>query len=160
LLGLLALGGCFPLPTFDGDKSLALVSNNPFGAEAPPAAPTRANYAPASQETSLRVDKIGKTLVEANKQIGLRPLFGTIGVEQIEVFHVDFSLVYVTEGLVKKCSSDAELAAVLAAELGKMVAERESRTSPDVRNPDKMPPIRLPVGANIQGREADFTAVA
>ena len=48
-----------------------------------------------------------------------------------------------------------------AVELGKNgFADREARTSPEVRNPEKMPPIRLPVGNNVPGRDSDFTAVA
>jgi hypothetical protein len=158
LVGMLLIGGCFPL--VEGDKTTALVSNNPFGAEPPPPAPTKANYAPADERVSRRVDKIGRDLLAANKQIGLKPLFATIGVEQPEVFHIETNMVYVTEGLVKQCRTDAELAALLSVELGRMVAEREARTSPEVRNPDKMPPIRVPVGNNAQGRETDFTTVA
>jgi hypothetical protein len=158
LLGVLVVGGCFPL--LEGDKTTALVSNNPFGAEAPPKAPTRASYAPADEKVSRRVDKVGRDLLAANKQIGLKPVFATIGVEQPEVFHIETSVVYVTEGLVKQCKSDPELAAVLSVELGRMVAEREARTSPEVRSPEKMPPIRVPVGNNAQGRETDFTTVA
>lgn len=155
---LLACAGCFSLD--ETDKTTALVSNNPFGVEAPPAAPTKANYAPASQEVSLRVDRIGRELLCANPQIGLQPLFATIGAVQPEVFHLQSNLIYVTEGLVKQCRSNADLAAVLAAELGKMVAERESRLSPEVRHPDKLAPIRMPVGNGIGGREPDLTAVA
>jgi predicted Zn-dependent protease len=87
-------------------------------------------------------------------------LFATIGVPQLEVFHVDTGLIYVTEGLVKQCKSDAELAAVLAIELGKMIAEREARTSADVRSSEKMAPIRVGIGNNAQGRESDMTAMA
>src|SRR5687768_2038812 len=122
-VGLFLVGGCLPFDLAEGDKT-ALVSNNPFGAEAPPTTKAKANYAPASQEVSLRVDKIGRDVLTANPQIGLKPLFATIGAPQPEVFHVDNRLVYVTEGLVKQCRSEAELAAVLSAELGKMVAER------------------------------------
>src|SRR5438045_1847985 len=141
LAGMLVIGGCFPLPLVEGDKTVTLVGNNPFGTEPPPAASTRASYAPASQETSRRVDKVGKSLLAANQQIPLRPLFATIGVEQIEIFHVNAEMVYVTEGLAKQCKSDRELAAVLAVELGRMVAEREARMSAEVRNPERMPPI-------------------
>jgi hypothetical protein len=158
LVGLLLIGGCFPL--VEGEKTTALVSNNPFGVEPPPKAPTRATYAPANETVSRRVDKVGRDLLAANKQLGLKPVFATIGVEQPEVFHIDTSWVYVTEGLVKQCKSDPELAAVLSVELGRMVAEREARTSPEVRNPEKLPPIRVPVGNNAQGRETDFTTLA
>jgi hypothetical protein len=159
VVGMLVMSGCFPFQ-FEGDKGTALVSHNPFGAAAPPAAPTKASYAPAAQEVSLRVDKVGRELVVANEQIGLRPLFGTIGAEQPEIFHIGTDFVYVTEGLVKQCTSNAQLAAVLAVELGKMVADREARAGSESRNPDKLPPIRLPVGNNVQGRESDLTAVA
>jgi hypothetical protein len=160
VLGLLMLSGCFPMPLTEADRAMALVSNNPFGAEAPPAAPTRANYAPGDQELTKRVIKAGNELLTANPQIALRPLFATIGVEQMEIFHVDTSLVYVTAGLVKQCRSNAELAAVLAAELGKMVAEREAKVGPDARSPEKLAPIRLQGGNGLQGRDTDMTAVA
>jgi predicted Zn-dependent protease len=157
LLGLLVVSGCFPLH-FDGDKTTALVSNNPFGVEAPPPAPTKASYAPATQEVSLRVDKIGRELVAANDRIAPRPLFGTIGAAQSEIFHIGTDVVYVTEGLVKQCKSNAELAAILAVELGKIVAEREARAGSGTA--ERMPPIRMPVGNNVQGRDSDLTAVA
>jgi len=158
LAGILAVCGCFP-PLLDTDKPTSLVHNNPFGAEPPPAASTRASYAPAGEETARRVDKVGKDLIEANKQIPVRPLFGTIGVQEIEVFHVGMNMVYVTEGLVKQCKTNAELAAVLSAELAKMVAEREAHLSPELRNPDRMPPIRLPQGNNV-GSDGNMTAMA
>ncbi len=159
LLGLVAVGGCFSPSGQDGDR-VSLVSNNPFGLEAPAAATTHASYTQASQEISLRVDKLGKDLIEANKEIGVRPLFGTIGSEKAEVFHVGTRIVYVTSGLVNRCSSSAELAAVLALELGKMVAEREAHTSPEVRSPEQRPPIRLPVGNGVGPGQPDLTAVA
>lgn len=155
VLALLAMTGCFQFP--DSDRR---VSDNPFGVESPPARPTKVAHSPASKEVGLRVDKIGNDILLANKQIAMKPLFITIGAPQPEVFHVDTSTVYVTEGLVKQCKSDAELAAVLSLELGKMVADREARTSPDVRNPQRQPPIRMPVGSGVQRGEADLTAVA
>ncbi len=159
LLALFLIAGCFPAQIFEGDKT-ALVGDNPFGVEAPPPAPTKASYAPADQKISEQVYKLGKELLIANPQITLRPLFATIGVPQLELFHVDVNLVYITEGLVKQCKSDAELSAVLAVELAKMVAEREARTSADVRSPEKMPPIRVGIGNNAQGRDSDMTAMA
>ena len=141
------------------DKA-ALVPDNPFGVEAPPPTKTKANYAPAAQEVSLRVDKVGRDILAANNQLGLKPLFATIGAPQPEIFHVETRLVYVTEGLVRQCRSNADLAAVLSLELGKMIAEREARTSPTVRRPEQKMPIQLPVGSGVQGREADLTSVA
>jgi hypothetical protein len=157
LLGSLILSGCFPFH-FEGENKTALVSNNPFGVEAPPPATTKASYAPAAQEVSLRVDKIGRELIAANDRIAPRPLFGTIGAAQPEVFHIRTDVIYVTEGLVKQCKSNAELAAILAVELGKMVADRE--VSAGSGPAERMPPIRMPVGNNVQGRDSDLTAVA
>src|ERR1700733_1932795 len=107
LLSLIVIGGCFSLPTGDGDK-INLVSNNPFGVEAPPAAATKASYPPASNEISLRVDKVGRDLLAANPQIALKPLFGTINAEPLEVFHVETRIIYVTKGVVDKCKTDPE----------------------------------------------------
>ncbi len=151
--------GCLPLDLTD-QRSTALVSNNPFGVQASPTTQAKANFAPASQEVSLRVDQVGREILAANPQIGLRPLFATIGAPQPELFHVDAKLVYVTEGLVKQCKTNAELAALLSFELGRMVAEREARTSPEVRNPERLPPIQLPTGNASQGLPTDQIALA
>ena len=159
LLALIALGGCVPAQILDGEKT-AQVADNPFGVQPPPAAPTKVSYAPADQKTAEQVYRVGKELLVANPQIALRPLFGTIGVPQLEIFHVDNGMVYVTEGLVKQCKSDADLAAVLAVELGKMVAEREAHTSPDVRSPERQPPIQVGVGGSAFERGSDMTAMA
>jgi hypothetical protein len=159
LLGLLVLGGCFSLPSREGEKT-ALVTNNPFGVEAPPATKTKASYTPASTELSERVDAVGKKVLKANPQIGLQPLFATMYSESLEIFHVDNRVIYLTKGVVDKCKTEPELAAVLAIELGKMVSEREARTSAEIRNPEKRPPIQVPMGNGVQGSGSDFTTVA
>jgi hypothetical protein len=159
LLGLLVLGGCFSMPSREGEKT-ALVTNNPFGVEAPPSAKTKASYTPASAELSERVDTVGKKVLKANPQIGLQPLFATIYSESAEIFHVENRVIYVTKGVVDKCKTEPELAAVLAIELGKMVSEREARTSAEIRNPEQRPPIQVPMGNGVQGSGSDFTTVA
>jgi hypothetical protein len=75
-------------------------------------------------------------------------MFRTIGAPQPEVFHRGTSDVYLTEGLVLQCQTDGQLAAVLCAELAKMVAEREAAAPTGVRQPDKLPPIDVPVSAD------------
>jgi hypothetical protein len=150
---LLALTGCTAVGSlFDEEKSTSLAWNDP-GPDGP-AAVRKVNYAPASQETAWRVDAVGRSLLGANAPYGLKPLFATVGTKDPEVFHVGGTTLYVTEGLVRQCKTDAELAAVLASELGKMVAEREARAGKDVRDPDRLPPVRLPIGANGFGNEA------
>ena len=150
---LLALTGCTVFgPLFDDDKSTELAFND--AGPTPPPTVRQASYAPASQETAWRVDKVGRSLVGDNPQYGLRPFFATIGSPQPEIFHAGANVVYVTEGLVRQCKADEELAAVLASELGKMVSEREARAGKALRDPDRLPPVQLPIGGHGAGSEA------
>lgn len=111
----------------------------------------RTEFTQASLESAARVDMLGRQLLAANQQLGLKPYFVTIGGPQPELFHVDTSAIYVTEGLVKKCANEAQLAAVLCHELGRMVAVREALTSPAVRSPERPPPHELRVGNDSGG---------
>ena len=47
--------------------------------------------------------------------------------------------VVITEGLVRQCTSDGQLAAVLCTELGRLVSEREALAPPSVRKPERLP---------------------
>ncbi len=129
---------------------LQAVTPNPFGQTVVASAPNRGSLAPASLEAAARVDTLGRQLLAANQQLGLKPLFVTVGAPQPEVFHAGTNEVFVTEGLVKKCSTDSQLAAVLCLELGKMVAAREERAGPALRTPERPPPLEMRVG-NDQG---------
>src|SRR5262249_13190941 len=116
----LLLAGCVP-----GEQGKFLVSS-PFGQ--PPEVQQYRALSPAAsaegEQAAKRVLAVGQQVVRANPETGLRPLFATIGgAEQPEIFHRGQTEVLVTEGLVKQCVSDGQLAAVLCRELGKMVAE-------------------------------------
>src|SRR5262245_17457014 len=142
--------GCQPLQLFEEPK-IATVSSNPFGLQAENRA-AKISYQPADEALATRVDSVGRKLIAANPQIGLKStLFATIGkAAQPEIFHVGPNMVYVTEGLVKRCPTDAELAGVLALELGKIVADREVAASPEMRNPERLAPIQVPIGNSVQ----------
>jgi len=99
------------------------------------------NITPASTETAARVDAVGRQLLAANPQIGSKPLFHTVGAPHPEVFHRGTTDVFVTEGLVKQCAGDGQLAAVLCLELGKMIREREAAVPNAVRTRDALPPM-------------------
>lgn len=101
---------------------------------------------PVSLELATRVNTVGEKLLKANPQIGVRPMFRTMGVPQPEIFHQGLGEVDITEGLVKQCATDGQLAAVLASELGKMIAERELLAGPQARQAEAQPPINVPVG--------------
>src|SRR5262249_39695897 len=101
----------------------------PPGGRPRPAArrpPPRGGGGGGAPGAPARVDAGGRQLLAANPQVGAKPLFHTIGAPQPEVFHRGTSDVWVTEGLVRQCATDGQLAALLCLELGKMVAEREA----------------------------------
>jgi hypothetical protein len=110
-----------------------------------PAGPKPPNLPAASLEAASRVDTVGRQIVAANPQTGLfsrttgvAVRFTTIGGDAgvnpntAEVFHHGTTELYITESLVKQCTTDSQLAAVLCNELGKMVAERELKSG--IRN--------------------------
>ena len=151
--GLLALlwivAGCV-----SDEQKLTTVSSNPFSG------PTRTQSAwmkqapPATQKAALHVSEIGQKVTAANPQIGRKVAFITNGVPQPEIFHRvrgDIGEIYITEGLVKECKSDGELAAVLSQELGKMVSEEIAKARP-MRDMQSLPPLVSPhVGNDIGG---------
>jgi hypothetical protein len=128
-----------------------LVPSNPFqqSAAAPPRSHT--SYAPASTAAAARVETLGRKIVMANPQAGLRPYFRTIGAPQPELFHVGTTEIDITEGLVSQCKTEGELAAVLCKEMGKMVSEREAVAGPQARSPEREPPPELRVGTDYAG---------
>jgi hypothetical protein len=94
----------------------------------------------ASLAAAARVDQVGRQLLGQNPFLGVEPTFHTYGQAEPEVFHPDLNGVFITEGLVQRCKSDEELAAVLALELAKMSAER--RTAERLRNnPGPLPTL-------------------
>lgn len=130
---------------------LPAVTSNPHLQTVPIASPNRAAFNQASLETAARVDTLGRQILAANQQLGIKPLFVTIGGEQPEVFHVGTSQIFLTDGLVKKCASEGQLAAVLCHELGRMVSARESLAGADTRTPERTPPQELRVGNDRAG---------
>lgn len=113
---------------------------------------------PASTDAAVRVDTMGRRLLAANPSIGAKPTFHTIGAPQAEIFHRGTGDIFVTEGLVKQCSTDGQLATVMATELGKIVREREAATPDKIRYREPLPPIDQRYGNDDQfGGTADRT---
>jgi hypothetical protein len=147
-----AVFGCLPQ---GGDTPL--VPSNPFVNDpAPP--PAQSSCAPATAEAATRVALVGQKLVAANPQVGLHPLFRTIGAASPEVFHRGTDEVLITEGLVKQCT-EGQLAAVLAQEMGKMASEREAQDAAKAGAPEREPPPALFIGADATSSRgpADLT---
>ncbi len=95
--------------------------------ETPPNAvktPDMKNFPKANPALAERVENLGRKIVAQNTFTGIEPLFHTIGVKESVLFHRGTEELFISEGLVEKCKSDAELAAVMCAELGQMVSEK------------------------------------
>jgi hypothetical protein len=134
-VGLLLLSGCV-----EGPANNLLVPANAPGSVSWGQLPRLPTLPPATEETARRVGTIGQTVMLANPQIGMRPRFVTAGRPDEEIFHIGTREVVITEGLANRCTTDAQLAAVLAFELGRMVAEREAINTPAVRWQERQPP--------------------
>jgi hypothetical protein len=143
---LLTPAGCLPVK----DEPLPTVKPSPFGPSPVARAPQR-QLSPASKQEALRVDIVGQKLLQANRECGLRPVFQTIGAPNPELFHRGTECLYITEGLAKQCRTEGQLAAVLAHEMARMVAEREALASPEMRRPERLPPMRSNVGGDAGG---------
>lgn len=99
----------------------------------------------ASLEVARRVDELVKRIVDQNTFTGLEPIVRVLGVPESVLFHRGTSEVFISEGLVKKCKTEPELAAVLCSELGKMMAQKQAGIKVG-RDRDSIPEIALPGG--------------
>ncbi|MFO0876844.1 MAG: M48 family metalloprotease [Gemmataceae bacterium] len=122
----------------------------------PAAAPERyVSQTPATEAVGKRVLGISQKLVLSNPQMGMRPVVMTVGAPHPEIFHrgggAEGYQIFITEGLVKLCKNDDELAALLAMELGKMVSEREALAPPSARGTEERPPPRESIGSDVTG---------
>jgi hypothetical protein len=161
----IAASGCF-----GEDAKNTLVPGEPFGSgltgtrQAMSAQTVSRTSAapPASTESAARVDQLGRNILAANPQIGMKPQFMVIGSPKPEVFHKQSEALYVTDGLVKQCKTNGELAAVLCHELAKMVSDREVQMGPQVWNPRQQPPPEVCIGTEGPGGSisADRTRLA
>ena len=147
----LGLAGC----AGSGFESLSI--RNPFRSE-PKFDP--ATVPPATTRMATRVVTVGNEVLAANGDaIHFKPVFFTSGIQEPQVFHVQKSgMVVLSEGLVQKCSTDQELAAVICYELGKMAAERANRGPANGGYLPPAPPPQTDIVGN--GRSPDQTRQA
>jgi hypothetical protein len=132
---------------------------SPLFDQPPPAVrAAKVNMPGADESICIRVDLVGRKLIHANPQLGLQPHFAAFGSDKPELFHVDQKMVCVTDGLVKKLTSEADLAAALSFELGRMVAEREARVKQDLKTAAVRAPIQTQVGNAGQFVGPDMSA--
>lgn len=109
--------------------------------------PSMDNFPKADYEIARRVDDMGNRLIQQNAPVAIEPFFHTIGVPESVLFHRGPNDLFISEGLVKLCKTDAELAALMCSEMGQMIAEKkavrrvgaERSTIPEVALPGGMP---------------------
>lgn len=111
-----ALTGC----VHDGSFSIA----EAFGGKEP--SPRAPKMTPATLHSAERVESLGRRIMVQNTFPGIDPLFHTVGVEKLMLFHRGSAELFISEGLVARCKTDEELAAVLCSELGQMKAEKQA----------------------------------
>jgi hypothetical protein len=111
--------------------------------------------APQTEDAAKRVIAVGQSVINANPKIGVRPMFVTVGSVEPEIFHrggeLDSLQVVVSEGLVRACASDDELAGVLCLQMAKAVHEQHRRgglIAPDRSDRANKPE---PIGNEIGG---------
>lgn len=104
--------------------------------------------------TSERVETLGRRIVAQNTFTGIEPMFYTAGVPEAVLFHRGAEELIISEGLVGKCKTEAELAAVLCSELGHMIAEKHAARRAGADR-DTFPESSLPGGTSVGGGVAD-----
>ncbi len=107
----------------------------------------------AHLETAERVETLGRRILAQNPFTGIEPMFYAIGVPEPVLFHRGPEELFISEGLVKRCQTEAELAAVLCAELGQMVVEKRAVRRAGFDR-ETIPEVALPGGTMLGGGTA------
>lgn len=143
---LFASTGCASGP----GQNTAQVPGNPFSSGAAGTPPVMPELSPDAKQESIRVTQVGQQILTSNPQLPFKPQVLMVGGPAEEIFHRGSQDIVITEGLARKCTTDAQLAAVLCHELARQVSEREAleRFSPRFSNG---PPPDVRVGNDYQG---------
>ena len=154
VLGLAGLTGCVHDGEWNVEKLLGWEPANKVKT------PDPAKYPKPNLQVAERVEAVGRRVVAQNTFTGLDPLFHTLGVQEPILFHRGTAELFVSEGLANRCRTDAELAAVLCSELGRMMAEQQAARRVG-RNTDPIPAVPVPgtdggVGGPDQTRLAEL----
>src|SRR5262245_14758345 len=121
--------------------------------------PDPSKYPQPDLQVAERVESLGRRIIAQNTFTGLEPLFHTLGVKEPLLFHRGTAQLFISEGLVNRCNSDAELAAVLCSELGQMMAEYQAARRVG-RNTDPIPDVSFPNSTDAAGIGGDQTRLA
>ena len=123
------------LLVFTGCESLS-----PFTTPADNRVVPQGAISPVSHVAAEKLDRVGRQILSTNPFLASAPAFGYVGTKDPELYHQNAEAVFASEGLVVKCKTDDELAALLCIELAKITAEtrnlaRIGLTAPDTTLP-------------------------
>jgi predicted Zn-dependent protease len=131
--------------------------------------PAEANSGGSVQQVSgrytspqqARLNEVGKKLLDGNKALALKPKLEVLATANLEIKHRGEHQLQISEGLVNACETDGQLAALLAVEMGRMVAERQARQTEATAEDDRLPPLEVPIGPDgggfgAQARQAEL----
>jgi len=104
--------------------------------------------------TAERVETVGRKIIAQDTFTGIEPLFHTVGVPESVLFHRGAEELFVSEGLVRQCKTDGELAGVLCSELAQMMAEKKSARRVGADR-DSFPEIGIPTNSGGAGGTPD-----
>jgi predicted Zn-dependent protease len=131
--------------TSDGSWSMSRL----LGWDESPAARS-AKMPKADLALAERVETIGRKIIAQNTFTGIEPLFHTVGVPEAVLFHRGAEELIISEGLVKQCRSDSELAAVLSSELAQMMNEKKTARRVGADR-DSFTDISVPTNSGLAG---------
>ena len=116
--------------------------------------PSAPRYSPAHIAQAARVEELTRKIVAQNTFTGIEPSVFAIGADDAVLFHRGTDELVISDGLIKQCKTEAELAAVLCAEFGHMVAEKRNARRAGADR-DTIPDAGLPGGMSTAGGVAD-----
>jgi len=105
-------------------------------------------------EAAEKVENLGRRIIAQYTFAGIEPMINLIGVPETVFFHRGPEEMWVSEGLVSKCKTEGELAAVLCSELGQMIAEKKAARRLGAER-DTIPDSALPGGVSMGGGNPD-----
>ncbi len=143
----LLVAGCLPT------QQATIPTDNPLSQTMPgPVMPTPAlkpPTSPATAENTKRVETMLQAILQANPELAVKPKIMVIGSPDPEIFHHNTSAIWITDGLVQRCTDDAQLTAILSLELAKMVSQHSMLIALNAHRPERQPPPYTPIGNDV-----------
>ncbi len=87
-----------------------------------------------------RVQRVGAQILRENPSLGVKPVWVVLNDEQPVLLRQEHQQVLVSVGLINRCATDGQLAAVLATQVGAMYSEKKAAIEQASRGSHREPP--------------------